>query len=78
MPERLASVYGGALLNPSCVVFQEVVLRPGVLDFKALEFSWPRNPALGIKTLILNVFGATEAKNEITVLASIFYYEGII
>lgn len=55
-----------------------MVLRFGVLDFKALEFSWFRNFVLGIKILILNVFGVIEVKNEITVLVFIFYYEGII
>lgn len=45
------------------VAAQELALQPSGSDFKALELSWPRNLTVRIKTSVLDVGGATTAKN---------------
>lgn len=53
------------LICTPAVEAQELALQPTVSDFKALELSWPRNLTvrIKIKTSVLDVGGATTAKN---------------
>lgn len=51
------------ICTPAVVVAQELALQPTGSDFKALELLWLRNLTARINTSVLDVGGATTAKN---------------